>query len=385
MSKKLLENVFSVKNVGTHKVTTILGIKFKLKKQKLVLKEQVRQLELKINNSNNQLQIQQEQLQTQQELLIKYQNQTEFELNKIKQEYNNKITLAKKRLTYKIHKYLPEEKYPEALKDWFFETTGEVLNLENPQTFNEKIQWMKLYDSTPEKTRLADKYLVRDWVKEKIGEEYLIPLLGVWDNFDDIDFDTLPEQFVLKCNHGCAYNIIVKDKTQFNKEDARKKMNSWMNEDYSFKGGFELHYTNIPRKIIAEKYIENNNEDLFDYKFWCFDGKVEYIQFLSERNTNGLKMAFYDREWNKQDFVYSYPLDTKNIDKPENLELMIELAEKLAQDFNHVRIDFYLLNNGEIKFGEMTFTSCSGISRWEPKKTDLMLGKNFKLYSNTGE
>ena len=219
---------------------------------------------------------------------------------------------------YKLKKYCAPEMRPVMLKDWFFEKTGEILNLDNPQTFNEKIQWMKLYDSTPIKTRLADKYLVREWVKEKIGEEYLITLLGVWDNFDEIDFDKLPNQFVLKCNHGCGYNIIVKDKKTFNIENARKKINAWLREDFAFKYGFEMHYSDIPRKIIAEKYIENSDNDLYDYKVWCFNGKAQYVQFLSERNTDGLKMAFYDRDWNKENFVYSYPIDTKENPKPKH-------------------------------------------------------------------
>ena len=266
-----------------------------------------------------------------------------------------------------------------ALKDWYFEHTGENLNLENLQTFNEKIQWMKLYDSTPLKTRLADKYLVREWVKEKIGEEYLIPNLGVWDSFDEINFDELPDQFVLKCNHGAGYNIIVKDKSKLDLEDARNKINKWLQEDFAFKNGFEMHYSAIPRKIIAEKYIENFDNDLYDYKVWCFNGKAHYVQFLSERNTDGLKMAFYDREWNKQDFVYSYPLDQKENKKPVNLNLLLSLAEKLSESFSHARVDFYITNDGRIYFGEITFTSYSGICHWEPKSTDLMLGQMLEL------
>ena len=264
------------------------------------------------------------------------------------------------------------------LKIWYFLKTFRFLNLKNPKTFNEKIQWMKLYDSTPIKTRLADKYLVRDWVKERIGEEYLIPLLGVWDNFDDIDFSKLPQKFVLKCNHGCAYNIIVKDKNKLDYEKTKKRINKWMGRDYG-KRSYEMHYSNIKRKIIAEEYIENINDDLYDYKVWCFGGKAHYIQFLSERNTNGLKMAFYDRDWNKQNFVYSHPLDKKIFPKPKQLNLLLDLAEKLAKDFSHVRVDFYITNSGKIYFGEMTFTSCSGICKWKPKKTDRHFGDLIKL------
>ena len=282
-----------------------------------------------------------------------------------------------KKLKCKLYKYCPNEKRADAMKDWYYERTGEVLNLENPKTFNEKIQWLKLYDSTPIKTRLADKYLVREWVKEKIGEEYLIPLLGVWDKAEDINFDKLPKQFVLKCNHGSGYNIIVKDKSKINVNKIRKQLNEWLNEDFAFKYGFELHYSDIPRKIIAEEYI-SNGKDLYDYKIWCFDGKAMYIQFLSERKQN-LKMAFYDTNWIKQDFVYSYEYDKKVIKKPESLKKLLLLAEKLSEGFLHVRVDFYILNNGDIKFGEMTFTSLSGTCKWNPQRSNKMLGDLIQM------
>lgn len=288
----------------------------------------------------------------------------------------------KRKDTYRFQRYASPDKYPLILKDWFLDCTGEILNLDNPRTFNEKIQWMKLYDSTPIKSRLADKYLVREWVAEKIGEQYLIPLLGVWDSFDDIDFSTLPDRYVLKCNHGCAYNLIVKNKNELDQAKARQVFNRWMNEDFAYKAGLELHYSGITRKIIAEAYIENtgsNEGDLYDYKFWCFNGKVKYIQFLSERNTSGLKMAFYDLDWKKQDFVYSYPLDAKEIEKPDNLNEMITLAEKLAEGFNHVRVDFYRMDDGTLYFGEMTFTSASGTCKWVPAEMNRVIGDMIEL------
>lgn len=293
----------------------------------------------------------------------------------------NRVATTESKLRYMIHKYCPDEKRAEAVSDWYRERRAAVLNLENPQTYNEKIQWMKLYDSTPIKTRLADKYLVRDWVAERIGEQYLIPLLGVWDSFDEIDFETLPEQFVLKCNHGCGYNLIVKNKSALNMDEARRKVNAWLAEDFSFKGVFEMHYSPISRKIIAEQYIENKDSDgdLYDYKCWCFDGKVKYIQFLSDRNISGLKMAFYDTSWKKQDFVYSHPLDPKDMPRPDNLEEMITLAEALAEGFNHVRVDFYRMDDGRIYFGEMTFTTASGFCNWQPAEMDYTMGQLIQL------
>lgn len=280
------------------------------------------------------------------------------------------------------HSYNLKIPYKTELENWYRHASGNShFSIDNPQTFNEKIQWLKLYDSTPIKTRLADKYLVRDWVKEKIGEEYLIPLLGVYDDFEEIDFDKLPNQFVIKCNHGSGYNIVVKNKSELDLNETKIKINNWMNENFAFKVGCELHYRDIQPKIVIEKYIENeaSGEDLYDYKFWCFNGKVAYIQFLSERNTNGLKMAFYDRDWNKQKFVYSYPLDTKTIEKPNNLQEMLNLAEKLSAGFNHVRVDFYRLDDGTIYFGEMTFTSMSGICEWNDENINLKFGQMIAL------
>ena len=234
-----------------------------------------------------------------------------------------------------------------------------------------------MFDCSPDKTRLSDKYLVREHVAEKIGGEYLIPLLGVWDKFEDIDFNALPEKFALKCNHGCKYNIIVTDKPGFNKRKARKKIKRWMGENYAFKEGLELQYKDITPKIIAEEYLENNNNDLRDYKIYCFGGKASFIQYISERLSDP-KLAFYDTRWQKLEFtVDGYtPAD---VEKPPNFEKMIELAEILAEGFCHVRIDFYVLNDGAIKFGEFTFTPGSGFLEWMPEGRDLALGKLIGL------
>lgn len=279
---------------------------------------------------------------------------------------------------YDYYQSLTTRQYAAALCEWYHKTTGDWLNLDAPITYNEKIQWLKLYDSTSLKTELADKYLVRDWVEKRIGSQYLIPLLGVWDNFDDIDFTKLPDSFVLKANHGCGWNIIVKDKTKFDINDARKKFNIWMNTNFAFRAGLELQYMNISPKIIAEEYMENGNNDLYDYKVFCFNGKAESIMFLSERK-QGLKMAFYDLNWNKLPFVYTYPRNEAEVPKPKNLELLIQLSEKLAEGFAHVRVDFYILNDGSLKFGEMTFTSASGNCKWNPPEQNRIYGDLIKL------
>lgn len=288
--------------------------------------------------------------------------------------YNNS------KICYNFLKLLPHERYSQVLARWFKEKTGEDLDLENPKTFNEKIQWLKLYDSTALKTRLADKYLVRDWVREQIGEEYLIPLLGVWDNFDDIDFDKLPNQFVLKCNHGAGMNIIVKDKSALNIGEIKIKINKWLNTNYAFNYGLELHYGDIKPKIMAESYMENAGDNLSDYKIFCFNGKPNCIEYLMDRHTVGLKVAFFDLCWNKLPFTnINYPLITNEISKPKNLDLMIQLAEKLAEGFAFVRVDFYVLNDGSVKFGEMTFTPASGAINWFPKEQNIVFGNLLEL------
>lgn len=196
------------------------------------------------------------------------------------------------------YKYALPEQRPQMLKDWYLERIGQKLNLDNPRTFNEKIQWLKLYDNDNIKTRLADKYAVRDWVKEKIGERYLIPLLGVYDAPEEIEWDSLPNEFVIKCNHGSGWNIIIKDKNKINESEVKSKLSRWINTTYGL-NGFELQYFNIPPKIIIEKKMENEGHDeLFDYKFWCFNGSAKYVQFVHDRFHGGVKHIVYDMNWN---------------------------------------------------------------------------------------
>ena len=276
------------------------------------------------------------------------------------------------------NKYAGREEYPQALAAWYKELSGKDLNLDTPVTFNEKIQWLKLYDSTPLKTRLADKYQVREWIKEKIGEKYLIPLLGVYDSFDKIDFSKLPQQFVIKCNHGSGWNIIVRDKNKLNLAKAKRKIDNWLKTDYAFVAGFELHYHNIAPKIIIEEFVTNDNQALYDYKFWCFNGEVKYMQFRDDYSAN-LKMAFYDLDWKKQNFCYDHPLYTKDLPKPENFDDMVKIAAQLCRGFAFVCVDLYRLNNGDIKFGEMTFTRTSGLGQWNDENINLKLGEMITL------
>ena len=259
---------------------------------------------------------------------------------------------------------------------------GKPLDWNNLQTWTEKMQWVKLYDSTPVKTRLADKYLVRQWIAEKIGAEYLIPLLGVWNNFDEIDFDTLPNQFVLKCNHGSAMNIVCRDKKSFDFERAREKLTAWLNWDFGTMS-FEPHYFKIPRKIIAEKFMTDGEHfDLVDYKLICFNGKIYYCQYLTNRSEH-LTLDYFDLNWNHLDFERSDHTRSKiieNFPKPKNFELMKKLAAELCKDFVHVRVDFYEIED-KVYFGEMTFTPAAGFIKWNSKGTDELFGDLMTLPS----
>lgn len=286
------------------------------------------------------------------------------------------------KLEYKQKRYCPEEKYELAISDWYREKTGRDIDIKHPKTFNELIQWAKIHDNTEDKSRLSDKYAVREWIKEKIGEQYLIPLLGVWDKAEDIDFDQLPDSFVLKCNHGSAYNIIVKDKAYIDEEKVRKQLNDWLHEDFAFKG-FEVHYTRIKPRIIAEKYmLAEGMDDLPDYKFFCFGGKVFCsftIDNIKEKHSDG-RLGIFDRNYNLMPYCRKdFKPITEQLEKPANYDRMVELAEKLAEGFAHVRVDLYNID-GKIYFGEMTFTTANGRGFFEPEEFDYILGKEWLKY-----
>ncbi|MCL1987607.1 MAG: FkbM family methyltransferase [Firmicutes bacterium] len=275
---------------------------------------------------------------------------------------------------YDYYKNLKPSQYRRALEDWYETHTNNKLNFDNPQRYTEKIQWLKLYDSTPLKTKLADKYAVREWIAEKIGEEYLVPLLGVYENFDEINFDTLPKKFILKCNHGCQMNLIVEDKDLINHKVVRQKFERYLNTNYAFYG-LELHYKDIPPKIIAEKYINETN-DWTEYHFFCANGKIDY--FYVDSFNDARQRDFFDINWNLQPFTQRFPNSEIPPKRPNNFDEMLKIATILCQEFIHVRIDLYN-SSGKIYFGEMTFTSGNGRQKYEPDNIDYKLGNLIEL------
>ena len=220
--------------------------------------------------------------------------------------------------------------------------------------------------------------MVRGYIEEKIGGEYLIPLLGVWEDTDDIDFEKLPDRFVLKCNHGSGMNIIVRDKSKLDIRFAREKLRAWMRTDHGMIF-FEKLYCDIPRRIIAEKFIEVDG-DTPDYKFHCFDGKPMHCQFMTGRFSK-LHQSFLDLKWELTPYhLMDYPRheDQTNLPCPKNLEKMIDLAKKLSADFKFVRVDFYEID-GRIYFGELTFIPAAGFAFYDPPEWNLRLGDLIKL------
>ena len=257
---------------------------------------------------------------------------------------------------------------------------GKRIDWKNPKTFNEKLQWLKLYNRRPEYTTYVDKYKVREYIAKTIGEEYLIPLLGVWDNSDQIDFDILPNQFVLKCNHNSGGICICKNKSNFDIKKAKFQLRKWLKSDYWLYQR-EWPYKNVPRKIIAEKFMDDVSEDssLRDYKFMCFDGKVKCSFVCSDRNTKaGLHVTFFDLEWKVLPFERHYPSRKEGLPKPKCYDKMVMLAEKLSKGIPFVRVDFYEIN-GRVYFGELTFYPGSGFEEFTPRSADEWLGSLIKL------
>ena len=276
---------------------------------------------------------------------------------------------------------LDEKDYPEYLARYFEKKLGYPLNLEEPRTISEKVQWRKLYDRDPVYAFLSDKYRVRKWVEEKIGAEYLVPLVGCWEHFDEIDFDTFPQQFVIKTNNGTQSNIIVKDKKEFLKRKRSSGIATeyWLNPT-EFLYGLELHYFDIKPLIIAEQYLQpvGGKSDLTDYKFFCFNGKPFVCEAIENRSSNET-IDFYDLDWNHIPVARPPHSVNKNVSpKPAHYDEMVKLAGILSKGFQFVRVDLY--DNNGIYFGEMTFTPASGLLPFDPKDLEYQLGDLWDIH-----
>lgn len=261
----------------------------------------------------------------------------------------------------------------------FMLRTHKIPNLKKPKTFNEKTTYLKLYKYNNDQrvSLLADKYSVRKFIEDKGYGDILNELYGVYNNFDEIDFNKLPNKFALKCTHGCAYNIICDDKEKLNKEKAKSKIDEWLKEKYGYATS-ELHYTKIKPRIIAEKYLCDENGLMpKDYKMYCMNGKVNCILVCSERD-NKLKLSYYDNNWNRLKYEKEEWSSKIDIEKPKNLNKMISIAEDLSKDFPFVRVDFYN-DNGNIIFGELTFTPACSCAPYYNNYGNNYLGKQLKL------
>ena len=298
---------------------------------------------------------------------------------KVKTLFRTKYLLQKKIVHSPFIKLFPDRW---ALKIIYKSIFEKKLNLKQPKTFNEKLQWLKLYNRKPEYTIMVDKYAAKKYVADIIGEEHIIPTLGVWEKFDDIDFEKLPEQFVLKVTHGSGDIVICRDIANFDKKKAKEKLTRALKTDY-YKISREWPYKKVPRRIIAETYMEDESGSLNDYKFFCFNGKVKCSFVAIDRFDSGkTTMTHFDREWNVLPFSRGgYPYKVDGLQKPKNYEEMLSYAERLSTNIPFLRVDFYNIN-GKVYFGELTFFPGGGYKKLTPNVWDYRLGEWLKLPKN---
>ena len=274
--------------------------------------------------------------------------------------------------------WMPDSLY---LKLLYKAATGEKCDLKHPVTFNEKLQWLKLHDRKPEYADMVDKYEVRKIIENSIGAEYLIPCYGVYNSFEEIDFSSLPDQFVLKCTHDSGSVIICKDKTEFDRAAAKQSLDASMKRNY-YSTYREWPYKYVKPRIIAEKYmIDESGDDLKDYKVMCFNGEAKVIEVHENRFTKGKEhtQTFYDRNWNKLTIIQEglmYVTDERRA--PAQLDKILALSEELAKDMYHARIDWYIIND-KIYFGEITCYDGAGFETFPNKEDNVYLGSLLKL------
>ncbi|MBD7970574.1 glycosyl transferase [Paenibacillus sp. Sa2BVA9] len=260
----------------------------------------------------------------------------------------------------------------------FYACCRKKLDFEDPKLFNEKLQYLKLYDRKPEYTNYVDKFEVRKYIKRVIGDDYLIPLIGVYNNFDEINFEKLPDKFVLKCTHDSGGVIICEDKNKFNQFQAKKTINSHLKKNY-FYYGREWPYKNIPPRIICEQFIETpDGKAPTDYKFMCFNGQPEYIQVHTDRFGPMYTKDYYDINWKKTNIRQGVPNSDMILPRPKNLGVMIDIAKKLSEKIPHSRIDLYE-QDGKIYFGEITLYPNSGFKNFINEDDDYLMGQLIQL------
>ena len=280
-----------------------------------------------------------------------------------------------------LTKLIPDKIYLQLL---YYKHFKKFIDFKNPKTFNEKLQWLKLYDRKPEYTTMVDKYAVKKYVADIIGEEYIIPTLGVWDSPEDIDFDALPNQFVLKWNHDSGSIVICKDKSKLDREKALKKMNR--GKKYSgFWYGREWPYKNVKPCIFAEAYMKDGeNEVLPVYKIMCFSGEPKIIQAIQNDKQPNESIDYFDVEWNLLKLKQNFPNSDQPLPKPEKLTEMLEIAKVLSKNISFLRVDLYMVN-GAIAFSEHTFYSDAGLAKFHPDSWDEKIGNWIKLPEIQGE
>ncbi len=288
----------------------------------------------------------------------------------------------------KVQRILPDKVF---LKLMVHANLGYKLNLENPRSFNEKMQWLKLYDRKPVYTQMVDKYEAKILIAKKIDEEYVVPNYGVWNSFDEIDFSLLPDQFVLKTTHDCGGVIICRDKNHFDYEAAKKNFDKRMKDNFFWQGR-EWPYKNVRPRILAEKYLEMNGSlgnglaydpetegEISDYKIMCFNGEPFCcLVCMGRHSIKGLHENFYDNEWQILPFHRDNPQYKDEVKKPEHYDKMLEIAQLLSDGTKFLRVDFFE-SNGQLYVGELTFFPASGFDRFVPEEWDYKLGDMINL------
>lgn len=286
---------------------------------------------------------------------------------------------AKRVIWSGVLNWIPDKTY---LKLQYWVIMGRTLHLDDPKAFTEKLQWLKLYNRKPEYTTMVDKYAAKKYIASIVGEEYIVPTLGVWKRFDDIDFDALPDKFVLKCNHDSGNVVICKNKAELDKKAAKALLERALKRNFYWIMR-EWPYKNVEPRIICEPLLEQEGQsDLSDYKFYCFDGQVKVLHVTFGRGTQeGLSINFYDEQLNQLPVQhFKYPNHDGEFVPPVNYQKMVELAALLSKGIPHVRVDFYDVN-GKLYVGELTLFSSGGMGRFKPDSFDMQMGQWLTLPS----